>query len=167
MRIRAAALLILTLTTSCTRAPRHDHPSTTTAPAAVAVAPPTNVGAVTSTEIATPVPAPPTSGLPGAPETSTRPFDADTSSAATRIVDQLIGGLAIWSVPDADLWSGVVSDGRIIQTTVLAESADRATVAVSVAFDTASKRTGTEPIALRVELLHAFDGWDVTAIGYL
>ena len=167
MRIRAAALLILSVTTSCARVPRHDHPSTTNASATLAVAPPTTAGAVSSGEIATPVPAPPTSGLPQAPVTSTTPFDADSSSAATRIVDQLIRGLAIGTVPDADLWSDVVTGGRIIQTTVLAESADRATVAVSVAFDTVGKRTGTEPIALRVELLHASDGWAVTAIGYL
>ena len=167
MRIRAAALLILSLTTSCTRVPRHDHPSTTTAPTARAVAPPMTSIAVTSTETATPVPAPPTSGLPEAPETSTTPFGANASSAATRIVDQLIGELAIGTVPDADLWSGVVTSGRIIQTTVLSESADRATVAVSVAFDAPVTGTGIEPLALRVELLHTSDGWDVTAIGYL
>ena len=167
MRIRAAALLILTLTTSCTRGPRPDHPSTTTASPTLAVAPPTTAGAVSSGEIATPVPAPPTSGLPEAPETSTTPSGANASSAATRIVDQLIGGLAIGTVPDVDLWVGVVTSGRIIQTTVLAESADRATAAVSVAFDGPGTRTGIEPIALRVELLHTSAGWTVTAIGYL
>ena len=91
----------------------------------------------------------------------------DSSTVATRVVDQLIAGLSAGTVPDADLWSGVVAGGRVIQTTVLAESADRATVAVSIAFDPTPGQAAIEPIGLRVELLHAPDRWDVIAIGYL
>ena len=91
----------------------------------------------------------------------------DSSNVATRVVDQLIAGLSAGTVPDAELWSGVVAGGRVIQTTVLAESAERATVAVSIAFQPTPGETAIDPIGLRVELLHAPDSWDVIAIGYL
>ena len=164
MRNRAAALLILTLTTSCSRAPRHDqrsptppttqHPTTTTIaaaprtsrPPASTVAPPTAIGG----------------SLPTPPVVVT-----DSSTFTTRVVDQLIAGLSAGTVPDADLWSDVVAGGRVIQTTVLAESAERATVAVSIAFEPTPGQEAIEPIGLRVELLHAPDHWDVIAIGYL
>ena len=87
--------------------------------------------------------------------------------AATRIVDQLIVGLSVGTVPNSDLWSGVVSGGRVIQSAVLAETADRATVAVSVAFDPTPGEATVEPIGLRVDLLFGADGWAVVAIGYL
>ena len=164
MRNRAAALLILTLTASCSRAPRHDersatpaatqHPTTTTvavapttsAPPASTVAPPTAIGG----------------SQPTPPVVAT-----DSSTVATRIVEQLIASLSAGTVPDADLWSGVVAGGRVIQTTVLAESAERATVAVSIAFEPTPREADIEPIGLRIELLHTPDSWDVIAIGYL
>lgn len=163
MRNRAAALLILTLTTSCSRAPRHDqrsptppttqHPPTTT----IAVAPTTSVPPAS---VATP-----SKSIGSQPTPSV--VVTDSSTVATRVVDQLIAGLSAGTVPDADLWSGVVAGGRVIQTTVLAESAERATVAVSIAFEPTPGETDIEPIGLRVELLHAPDHWDVIAIGYL
>ena len=91
----------------------------------------------------------------------------DSSTVATGVVDRLIAGLRAGTVPDADLWSGVVAGGRVIQTTVLAESAERATIAVSIAFEPTPGEADIEPIGLRVELLHAPDSWDVIAIGYL
>ena len=165
MRNRAAALLILTLSTSCSRAPRHDqrsptppttqHPPTTTT---IAAAPRTSVPpastAVPSTAIGGSQPTPPV-------------VVTDSSTVATRVVDQLIAGLSAGTVPDADLWSDVVAGGRVIQTTVLAESAERATVAVSIAFEPTPGQEAIEPIGLRVELLHAAGYWDVIAIGYL
>ena len=164
MRNRAAALLILTLTTSCSRAPRHDQRSTT---------PPTTQHPTTTT-----IAAAPRTSLP--PASTAAPAMAiggslptpsvvvtDSSTFATRVVDQLIAGLSAGKVTDADLWSGVVAGGRVIQTTVLAESAERATVAVSIAFEPTPSEADIEPIGLRVELLHAPDHWDVIAIGYL
>lgn len=162
MRNRAAALLILTLTTSCSRAPRHDQrsstPPTTQHPTTIAAAPTTS-GPPASTV------APPRA-IGGSPPTPTE-VATDSSTVATRVVDQLIAGLSAGTVPDADLWSGVVAGGRVIQTSVLAESADRATVAVSIAFEPTPGEADIEPIGLRVELLHAPDRWDVIAIGYL
>ena len=165
MRNRAAALLILTLTTSCSRAPRHDQRSSTP--------PTTHQTKVTTTIAAAPTTsAPPAStvtastAIGGSPPTP--PVVAtDSSTTATRIVEQLIAGLSAGTVPDADLWSGVVAGGRVIQTTVLVESAERATVAVSIAFEPTPGEVNIEPIGLRVELLHAPDSWDVIAIGYL
>ena len=163
MRNRAAALLILTLTTSCSRAPRHDQrsatPPTTQHPMATVADAPTTSAPPTSTV------APPTAIVGSQP---TPPAVAtDSSTIATRVVEQLIAGLSAGTVPDADLWSGVVAGGRVIQTTVLAESAERATVAVSIAFEPTPGEADIEPIGLRVELLHATDSWDVVAIGYL
>jgi len=164
MRSRAAALLILTLTTSCSGAPRHDQRSATPAttqhptPARVAVAP-TPSGPPAST-------AAPSMFNGGSPPTP--PIVAtDSVTAATRIVDQLIAGNSDGTVPNADLWSGVVAGGHVIQTTVLAETADRTTVAISIAFDHTSGPTELEPIGLRLEFLHYPDSWDVIAIGYL
>ena len=164
MRNRAAALLILTLTTGCSRAPRHDQRSATPAttqhptPARVAVAPTTS-GPPTSTV----APSTSTGGSQPTPPT----VATDSLTAATRVVDQLIAGLDAGTVPDADLWSGVAAGGHVIQTAVLAETADRATVAVSIAFDPTPGQAELEPIGLRVELLHYPDSWDVIAIGYL
>lgn len=164
MRNRAAALLILTLTASCSRAPRHDqrsatptatqHPTTTTIAAAPRTSVPPASTVAPSTAIGGSQPTPPV-------------VATDSSTAATRVVDQLIAGLSAGTDPDADLWSGVVVAGRVIQTTVLAESAERATVAVSIAFETTPGEADIEPIGLRVELLHAPGSWDVIAIGYL
>ena len=164
MRNRAAALLILTLTTSCSRAPRHDqrwatppttqHPTTTTTAAASRTSVPPTSTAAPPTAIGGSQPTPPV-------------VVTDSSTVATGVVDRLIAGLRAGTVPDADLWSGVVAGGRVIQTTVLAESAERATVAVSIAFEPTPGEADIEPIGLRVELLHAPDSWDVIAIGYL
>lgn len=165
MRNRAAALLILTLTTSCSRAPRHDQRSATPPTTHQTKATTTIAAAPTTSAPPTSTVAPPTAigGSPPEPQ----PVGTDASTAATGVVDQLIADLNIGTVPDADLWSGVVAGGRVIQTTVLAESADRATVAISVAFDPTPGQAVLEPIGLRVELLHAPNGWDVIAIGYL
>ena len=164
MRNRAAALLILTLTTSCSGAPRRDERSAT----------PVAIQHPTTTTIAG---APTTNGPPAstaAPSTSTGgsqptpPIGAtDSLTAATRVVDQLIAGNSDGTVPDVDLWSGVAAGGHVIQTTVLAETANRATVAISIAFDPTPGQAELEPIGLRVELLHYPDSWDVIAIGYL
>ena len=162
MRNRAAALLILTLTTSCNGAPGHDQRST---------APETTAQETTTTAIA------PTTGAStslAALATSTDasqpkpvPVARDASTFATGVVNQLIVGTSTATVPDADLWARVVSGGRVIQSTVLAESANRATVAISVAFQPTPGEGDTEPIGLRIELLQVPDGWNVIAIGYL
>ena len=165
MRNRAAALLILTLTTSCSRAPRHDQRSATPptthqtkATATIAVAPTTSAPPASTVAPSTAI----VGSQPTPPVVAT-----DSSTVATRVVDQLIAGLTAGTVPDADLWSGVVSGGRVIQTSVLAESAERATVAVSIAFEATPGEADIEPIGLHIELLHTPDSWDVIAIGYL
>ena len=169
MRNRAAALLILTLAAGCSHSTQHQQRSTTpmttaTAVATSAVPPPDRTSATLQT-----APTPPatrtatstTGAMPPAPSQS------DPASAATQLVEQLILGSASQPIPEIDIWSTVVADGRIIQTTNLAESADRATIAVSIAFDTPLDATITEPIALRVEVLHTLAGWTVLAVGYL
>ena len=165
MRNRAAALLILTLTTSCSRAPRHDQRSATP-PTTQQTKVTTTIGAAPTTSVSPASTVAPSTAIGGSQPTP--PVVAmDSSTVATRVVDELIAGVSAGTVPDADLWSGVVAGGRVIQTTVLAESAERATVAVSIAFETTPGKADIEPIGLRVELLHASDSWDVVAIGYL
>ena len=169
MRNRAAALLILTLATGCSHSTQHQQRSTTPTTTATAVA----TGALppldgTSATLRT---APTSTGTRTATSTTVAkppaPSQSDPASAATQLVEHLILGSGTQPIPDFDIWSGVVADGRIIQTTTLAKSADRATIAVSIAFDTPRDGTITEPIALRVEFLHTFDGWSVLAVGYL
>ncbi len=165
MRNRAAALLILTLTTSCSRAPRHDERSATP-PTTPQTKVTTTIGAASTTSAPTASTVEPSTAIGGSQPTP--PVVAmDSSTAATRVVDQLITGVSAGTVPAADLWSGVVAGGHVIQSTVLAESADRATVAVSLAFEPTTGEPDIEPIGLRVELFHGPDRWDVIAIGYL
>ena len=163
MRNRAAALLILTLATSCGRTTRHDHRSATPATTELKTAPTSAAPPTTSRRQATIAP-PSTSIGSRLVEPAVVP---NVATAATRTVEQLIAGPGNAALTDADLWSAVVSGGRIIQTTVLAETADRATVAISIAFDPTPGEAAFEPIGLRVELLDATDGWNVIAIGYL
>ena len=106
-----------------------------------------------------------------APPTPTKPqpdfsVPSQAASAANEYVDRLIRGQTA-SIPNPEIWTAVVSGGHIIQTTTLAESANRSTIAVSVAFETPIEGALTEPIALRLEMLLAIDGWTITAIGYL
>ena len=68
---------------------------------------------------------------------------------------------------DAELWAADLDGGSIVQVATLARSADRADVAVSIAFVTAVAGEPAEPIGIRVRL-HASDGnWIVDGIGYL
>jgi hypothetical protein len=168
MRNRAAALLILTLSTSCshktlaTKANTNgqSQPSTTsgilplTAPASIPTLQPL-----------------PTMHNRQAPPVPTKPHavfsvPSQAASAANEYVDRLIRGQTA-SIPNPEIWKAVVSGGHIIQTTTLAESANRSTIAVSVAFETPIEGALTEPIALRLEMLMTVDGWTITAIGYL
>jgi hypothetical protein len=92
--------------------------------------------------------------------------EVGAASSATEQVNNLIEGRYL-SIPNVEMWAAVVAGGRIIQTTTLAEIANRATVAVSVAFETPIEGALTEPIALRLEMLITTGGWTITAIGYL
>lgn len=199
MRNRAAALLILTLSTSCSHNPSGDGqleqpvsvtqtPKTVTstaAPFSTAVI----LGAVPEQSVpnrqtpkasGTTSPSLPatTSTIPTEPPAnplekpdSTQPLllserNPNAAMAAKFLIEQLIEGHGL-SIPKAEMWARVVAGGTIIQTTNLAESANRATIAVSVAFETPNEGALTEPIALRLELLHEANGWIVNSIGYL
>ena len=52
---------------------------------------------------------------------------------------------------------------------MLEQAAGRAVIAVSISFDKIARQPPSEPIALRLELIHAPDdgGWTITNIGYL
>ena len=101
--------------------------------------------------------------------TSTTPQSPSESPehAASEFVASLIDGHAEDSEVDVDLWQQTVDGGRIIQTTALHWAADRATVAVSIAFDTQPGGEEIEPIGLRLELRSLASGWTVDGIGYL
>jgi hypothetical protein len=170
MRNLAAALLILSLTTSCTRSPQHDTrsvngptpplvgQSTSTAAPALAVST-SSAATVASSTTTVPTRAIATTAEPG----------TDSASAeSASVVEAMIGGSVPPDLPDGALWIGVVAGGHVIQTTTLSETADRATVAISLAFENRADRAAIEPVGLRVELLRTEPaGWHVLAIGYL
>ena len=93
----------------------------------------------------------------------------DPERAARGVVTALLGATSAHLTPDDLGWHDVVSGGRIVQTAVLAQAADRATVAVSVAFDPTGDGKSTEPIGLRLDLvrLDPASDWTLVAIGYL
>ena len=168
MRNRAAALLILTLSTSCshkTLATKPNSQITTQTPSAAA-----STGPVEAPVISTSQPEP-TMHNRQAPPTPPKPHPdftgpSQATSAANEDIDRLIRDQTA-PLPNPEIWAAVVSGGHIIQTTTLAESANRATIAVSVAFETPIEGALTEPIALRLKMLMTAEGWTITAIGYL
>jgi hypothetical protein len=168
MRNRAAALLILTLSTSCSHKTLATEPNsrvqTQTPPSAA------SNGAVEAPVISTSQPLP-TMHNRQAPSSPPKPHPdfsgpSQADSAANEYVDRLIRDQTA-PLPNPEIWAAVVSGGHIVQATTLAESADRATIAVSVAFETPIEGALTEPIALRLEMLMTAEGWTITAIGYL
>ena len=162
MRNLAAALLILSLTTSCSRSPEHGSRSvvqSTNAATPSVAASTSTVAAITSSTTTSPTRAIATTAEPGSDP---------ASAAATIVVEAMIGGSVPPGLSDGALWVGVVSDGHVIQVATLSESADRATVAISIAFQNATDRAAVEPVGLRVELLrNDLTGWHVLGIGYL
>lgn len=165
-RIPAAAFILFALTTGCTRTATTSEPSPSTLVSETSFVPP-GTGA-TRTPAAT---ASPSTSLPTATERSspTTPLSPSESPelAASKFVTALMDGRAGASAIDVDLWHQTVGGGRIIQTTALHTAADRATVAVSIAFDTQPGGEEIEPIGLRIELRSLASGWTVDGIGYL
>jgi hypothetical protein len=168
MRNRAAALLILTLSTSCshkTLATKPNNRITTQTPSAAA-----STGQVEAPAIPISQPLPSLQNRQALPTPPNPHSDfnvpSQAASAANEDIDRLIRDQTA-PLPNPEIWAAVVSGGHIIQTTTLAESANRATIAVSVAFETPIEGALTEPIALRLEMLMTADGWTITAIGYL
>ena len=163
-RIPAAAFILLALTTGC-RAATTSEPSPSTLVSATSLVPLGAVGARTPTTDSTPA-----SLLTATerPSTTTPPSPRESPEhAASEFVASLIDGNAEDSEVDVDLWQQTVDGGRIIQTTALHTAADRATIAVSIAFDTQPGGEEIEPIGLRIELRSLASGWTVDGIGYL
>lgn len=170
MRNLAAALLILSLTASCSRAPEHNKRSVAAPPSVVQTTSTASLSVAASTgTLATGAIASSTTTVPAPGTATTTEVGTDSATAAaTHLIEAMIGGSIPPDMPDGDLWIGVVADGHVIQVTTLSESADRATVAISIAFENAVDRASVEPVGLRVELLRTEPaGWHVLAIGYL
>ena len=167
MYAAAVALLILSLTTGCSRVQQahnsRSRPVASTGSTSTVHANPQAANTAPTDEPARPRPSAAAVVRAAGPDVPpTAPDQATT--AATAAVETLISGQDVTNLADAELWAGVVTDSHVIQTTTLSASSDRATIAVSVAFD---DRFSTEPIGLRIELLRIASGWTVLGIGYL
>ena len=164
-RIPAAAFILFALTTGCTRTATTSEPSPSTLVSAASLVPPGTLA------VRTPTTDSPPASLPTATERSSTTTSLSPSEspedAASKFVTALLNGRSEASDIDNDLWQQTVDGGRIIQTTALHTAADRATVAVSIAFDTQPGGEEIEPIGLRIELRALASGWTVDGIGYL
>ena len=164
-RIPAAAFILFALTTGCTRTATTSEPSPSTLVSETSLVPPDTVVVRTPTTDSSSA-----SLLTATERTSTTTPPSPNESpehAASEFVASLIDGRTEASDVDVDLWQQTVDGGRIIQTTALHTAADRATVAVSIAFDTQPGGEEIEPIGLRIELRSLASGWTVDGIGYL
>ena len=95
-------------------------------------------------------------------------WPGNPAEAATQIVTSLIA-TSPTGIRDESLWREVVSGGQIVSSLVVAQASDRATVAISVAYDTPTVGARIEPIGLRLDMARTGNTkrWTVIDIGYL
>ena len=86
---------------------------------------------------------------------------------ARSLIQRLIDQDSTIPNSDAELWTADLDGGSIVQVATLARSADRAEVAVSIAFVTAVAGEPAEPIGIRVQLDASDGNWIVDGISYL
>lgn len=161
----AAATLALTLTACATTdSPAALPPGTAPARGQTTSEPasPSTIRPLPTRSIRTSTPAHATAG----PTTTSHALAGSAQSAARRVITQLIEKQTA-GVPDEQLWADYLDGGSIIQTTTLAEAGGRATVAVSVAYESSERAEIVEPVGVRVELHHSATGWAVLGIGRL
>ena len=166
-RIPAAAFILFALTTGCTRTATTSEPSPSTLVWATTLIPSGTVAARTPTTTKSPAPTLQTTPPEPASTIAIRLKAESPEDAASEFVGALIDGRTPPDDIDSELWTVTLDGGRIIQTTALHTAADRATVAVSIAFDTQPGGEEIEPIGLRIELRSQASGWTVDGIGYL
>jgi hypothetical protein len=165
-RISAAAFILFATTAGCSH-----NATTSERPLTTATAPSTTLSPSVSVFSTQAPPAEPRSpnGAAARRTATTRPVQSDSTAVATasEFVSALLSGQAQSDQIDVDLWQATLNGGRIIQTATLHGAADRATVAISIAFETPLGGEGVEPIGLRIELRATRSDWTVDGIGYL
>lgn len=162
-RLTGALLILIATTTGCTRpaaqspGPMPAASTTSDAPRpTVTISPATSISPITTT----PSSAPTTSVSVGATSQSPGNFASD-------LIQGLIDRKPTVAAFDTSLWSGALDGGSIVQVASLSNSAGRADVAVSIAFQETATDGNTEPIGLRVQLHSSGGNWVVDGIGYL
>jgi hypothetical protein len=179
MRNLAAALLILTATTGCTTQNPNNPPTkqaaaaTTHRPQVLASAPsPSTTPLVATLPIVQPgsTSTPTITSIIGTP--TARAILANGSGtaedAANEFVGSLLAGKELSGIANAAEWVTALAGGEVIQTTILADTAGRGEVVVSIAFPPATDGSITDPVGIRVHLQQTVASvWVVTGIGYL
>jgi hypothetical protein len=177
MRNLAAALLILTATTGCTTQNPNNPPTKQAAVATtrhlvvvasgpdatlVVAVPPTNQPVTTSTPTITSIVVMPTAPANLATSRGT------AEDAANEFVGSLLAGKEPSGIANPAEWVNALAGGDVIQTTILADTAGRGEVVVSIAFPPAADGSITDPVGVRVQLQQTLASvWVVTGIGYL
>ena len=163
-RLAAALLILMVTTTSCSRpeatpqyAEQTEAATSTTLPHVVATAPD-----VTTTSPIQHDQTPTRDALPAMAVVNQSPED-EARSLIQRLIDQ---NSTIPNI-DAELWAADLDGGYVVQVSTLGKSADRADVAVSIAFVTAVAGEPAEPIGIRVQLHASAGNWIVDGISYL
>jgi hypothetical protein len=179
MRNLAAALLILTATTGCTTQNPNNQP---TEHVAVATTPRAQVVVSAPSPSTTPLVATLPIVQPGSTLTPTITSIIGTPTApailangsgtaedaANDFVGSLLAGKEPSGIANAAEWVTALAGGEVIQTTILADTAGRGEVVVSIAFPPATDGTITDPVGVRVQLQQTLASvWVVTGIGYL
>ena len=179
MRNLAAALLILTATTGCNTqnpdnkftehvaaAPTHrpqlvvsaPSPSTTPLVATLPIVQPGSTSTPTTTSII---------ATPTAPANLAN-GSGTAEDAANEFVGSLLAGKEPSGITNAAEWVTALAGGEVFQTTILADTAGRSEVVVSIAFPPAADGSITDPVGIRVQVQQTEGSvWVVTGIGYL
>ncbi len=179
MRNLAAALLILTATTGCTTKNPNNKSTdqaavaTTHRPQVVASAPSPSTTPLVAT---LPIVQPGSNSTPTITSIIATPTEpailanggGTAEDAANEFVGSLLAGKEPSGIANAAEWVTALDGGQVIQTTILADTAGRGEVVVSIAFPPAADGTITDPVGIRVELQQTEASvWVVTGIGYL
>jgi hypothetical protein len=106
-------------------------------------------------------------GTPTAPTKLTN-GSATAGDAASEFVGSLLAGKEPSGIANPAEWATALAGGEVIQITILADTAGRGEVVVSIAFPPATDGSITDPVGIRVQLQQTVASvWIVTGIGYL
>ena len=80
----------------------------------------------------------------------------------------MLAGKEPSGITNAAEWVTALAGGEVFQTTILADTAGRSEVVVSIAFPPAADGSITDPVGIRVQVQQTEGSvWVVTGIGYL
>lgn len=160
-RLTGAVLILIATATACSH-PTAQSPGPEPGAATTSEAPrPTMIiSSATAMSPLTPIPT-------SAPTTSAWATSQLPGDFASDLIQGLIDHRPTVAAFDTSLWSAALDGGSKVQVATLSNSAGRADVAVSVAFQETAMAANAEPIGLRVQLGISGSNWVVDGIGYL